>query len=65
MDAEDKLILSETAGALAAISVITYDISGYSSVREAEFLVDILNDRVNKNLKILKEDISKTYLGAT
>jgi len=41
--------------ALAAIDVINYDMSGYTSRTEAQTMVDILNDKANTTIKDLRE----------
>lgn len=50
-----KPILAAATSALAALKVIGYDPSGYTSRFEAQFMADILTDDYTRNLKALKE----------
>ena len=55
LNADTKGILNETATNLAAIYVITYDLSGYDSRIEAEDMINVLRDAALRNIKILKD----------
>ena len=55
LDADTKGILKETASNLAAIYVIMYDMSGFTSRIEAEDMINILRDAALRNIKILKD----------
>lgn len=52
-------ILDDTAAALAAMNVINYDMSGFTSRAEAQTMLDVLRDQVNRNLEILKDEKNK------
>ena len=52
---DTKGILKEVASDLAAIYVISYDMSGFSSRIEAEDMINILRDAALRGLDILKE----------
>jgi hypothetical protein len=49
-----KPTLADAAACLAAISLIAYDMSGYSGRGEAEDLINVLYDRSNYCISILK-----------
>ena len=55
LNVDTKGILKETASNLAAIYVINYDMSGYSSRIEAEDMVNILRDAALRNIRLLKD----------
>lgn len=57
-----KGILKEIASNLAAIYVITYDFTGYTSRIQAENRINILNYRANQCLRILKELGSNEFI---
>jgi hypothetical protein len=50
-----KGILNECATAIAAIYVIQYDMSGYTSRIEAEDMINILRDAYIRDLKLLRD----------
>ncbi len=50
-----KPILTDTASSLAAINLIAYDMSGYTSRGEAESMITILRDGALRNLAILRD----------
>ena len=58
LNADVKGILKEAASNLAAMYVIQYDMSGFSSRFEAETMLDVLKDGFNQALSLLK-DIKK------
>lgn len=48
-----KQILSEVASAHAAMQLIMYDMSGYTSRSEAQTMLDVLDDKVKRGLTTL------------
>lgn len=50
-----KFILNDGAASQAAMDIINYDMSGYSSRIEAETMLDVLRDRVTRVLKTLED----------
>lgn len=48
-------ILSDTCACLAAITGITWDMSGYTSRTEAEDMINVLRDRALMNIAILRD----------
>lgn len=48
-------LLKEVASNLAAISVIQYDMSGYTSRIEAEDMINVLRDSVMRGLSLLRD----------
>lgn len=55
LNADVKGILKEVASDLAAIYVIQYDMSGYTSRVEAEDMVNILRDAALRGLSLLRD----------
>lgn len=62
LNADIKGILKEVASAIAATSVINYDMSGFTSRAEAETMLDVLNNSINRGLSILKEIAQQTFI---
>ena len=50
-----KGALDEAASNLAAMYLINYDTSGYTSRYEAETMLDVLRDAAARNLQLLKD----------
>lgn len=61
LDVDVKGILKEAASNLAAIYVIQYDMSGFSSRGEAESMITILRDAALRAISILREIKSQTF----
>ena len=57
-----RKILSDAASNLAAIYVINFDLSGFTTRLEAEDMVNILRDAFLRDLAILKEKEHQTFL---
>jgi len=55
LDADVKGLLKEIASNLAAIYVIQYDMSGFTSRVEAEDMINVLRDAALKGLSILRD----------
>lgn len=55
LNADTKGLLKQCASNLAAIYVIIYDMSGYTSRIEAEDLINVLRDAALRNLSLLKD----------
>jgi hypothetical protein len=55
LNADVKGILKEVASDLAAIYVIQYDMSGFTSRTEAEDMINILRDGALRGLSILRD----------
>lgn len=55
LNVDTKGILKEIASNLAAIYVIQYDMSGYSSRIEAEDMINVLRDAALRGLNLLKD----------
>ena len=50
-----KNMLNDAASSLAAIQVISYDMSGYTSRLEATTMLDVLRDNAIRALNVLKD----------
>ena len=55
LNTDTKYILQEAAANLAAIYVISYDMSGFSSRVEAEDMINILRDAALRCISILRD----------
>ena len=62
LDVDVKGILKEAASDLAAIYVIQYDMSGFSSIVEAEDMVNILRDAALRAISILKDKKQEDFM---
>jgi len=58
LNADVKAILKEVASNIAATYIIQYDMGGFNSLREAEAMLDVLNNAINRGLSVLR-DIAK------
>jgi hypothetical protein len=55
-------VLNDTASSIVAMKAIAYDMSGFTSRAEAQTMLDILDDEVKRNIKILQDDKVKTFV---
>ena len=62
LNADTKGILKEVASNLAAIYVIQYDMSGFTSRTEAEDMVNILRDAALRGLSLLRDKKVKEFM---
>ena len=62
LNADVKYILNEAASCLAAIKVINYDMSGYTSRIEAETMMDVLRDCAERCIGLLMDKNVTTFL---
>lgn len=62
LNVDVKGILKEVASNLAAIYVIQYDMSGYTSRIEAEDMINVLRDSALRGLAILKQIPTQTFM---
>ncbi len=65
LDDNTKYILNQTASDLAAIYIITYDMSGYTNMVEAETMINIYRESALRGLSLLRNQEVKTFLGGT
>lgn len=59
---DTKKILSQVASDLAAIYVIQYDMSGYTSRIEAEDMINILRDAALRGISILRDKKQQEFI---
>lgn len=64
LNAEVRDILKEVSSNLAAIQVIMYDMSGYTSRTEAEDMINILRDAALRGLSILRDKKQQDFINA-
>jgi len=62
LNVDVKGVLAEAASNLAAIYVITYDMSGFTTRTEAENMINILRDLYLQALSILIESKAQTFM---
>ena len=57
-----KQILNDLASSMIAQKMVTFDTTAYSSQREAETILDVLENTINDNRKMLETKFVKTYM---
>lgn len=57
-----KYIITEVTASLVAIEAIKYDMSGYTSRGEATDMITVLRDAILRNVQILRDIKSQTYM---
>jgi len=62
LNADVKGILKECASNIAAMYVIQYDMSGYTSRAEAQTMLNVLRDRVEADIEVLKEIAKRDFI---
>ena len=62
LNADTKQILKEVASNLAAIYVIQYDMSGFTSRVEAEDQINVLRDAALRGLSILRDKKAQEFI---
>lgn len=62
LNVDTKAILKEVASDLAAIYVINYDMSGYTTRIEAEDMINILRDASLRGLSILRDKKAEDFI---
>ena len=64
LNVDTKNILKEISSNLAAIYVIQYDMSGYTSRTEAEDMINILRDAALRGMSILRDKKAQDFINA-
>ena len=62
LNADVKGLLKEVASNLAAIHVIQFDMSGFTSRTEAEDMINVLRDGALRGLAILRDQKAKDFI---
>ena len=62
LNADVKSLLKEAASDLAAVYVITYDMSGFTSRAEAQAMIDVLIYNYAECIKILRMEANRTFV---
>lgn len=62
LNVDVKGILKETASNLAAMYIIQYDMSGFTSRFEAETMLDVLRDGFTRNISLLRDIKQQTFI---
>ena len=58
-----KAMVSDTVASLVAMDAINYDMSGFVNILEATTKLDVLTDRVKRQIKLLTDKNVKSTLG--
>jgi hypothetical protein len=61
--ADKKQILQDASSCHAAIAVINYDMSGFTSRQEALIMINILWARLQECMRLLKDDNTRGFIG--
>ncbi len=59
---ETKLLLEQTCSDIAAMYAINYDMSGFTTRLEAQTMLDVLRDRSEKGLALIKDQKVETFI---
>lgn len=62
LPAGTRAIISDVVSNLAAIDVIKYDMSGFSSRTEAEDMLNVLRDGATRDMKFLEDKKNQDFL---
>ena len=62
LDASVQRLLTDTGASLCAIKVIMWDMSGFTTREEAKSMINVLNDRAQKNISILRDIKTQTFI---
>ena len=62
LNTDVKGILKETASNLAAMYVINFDLSGFSTIYEAETMLDVLWNSFLQNISILRMVVKRDFM---
>lgn len=65
LNVDVKGILKEAASNLAAMYVIQFDMSGFTTLGEAESMITILRDGFIRNISILRDKQMETFIDGT
>lgn len=64
LNVDVKGLLKEAGSNIAAMYVINYDMSGYTSRAEAQTMLNVLWDRASKCLELLKDKVHTDFVRA-
>lgn len=59
LDTPIQNALADICSALIAINIVKYDPSGYSNAREAETLLDVLDNKYSDGIAVLKQKVNQ------
>jgi len=62
LDNDVKFILEDACSSEGAIKVILFDMSGYDSLSEAETMINVLRDNVNRSIKLLEDIKNRDFV---
>lgn len=62
LDDDVKGILKDAGSSLAAIYIINYDMSGFTSRQEAIMMINILWARVDECCRVLEKEANRTFV---
>lgn len=64
LNADVQKILEQVCSDLAAMYVINYDMSGFTSRSEAQTMLDVLRDNVTRGISLLRDKKTTTFINA-
>lgn len=64
LNADVQGILTDVGASMCAVIVVTSDTSGYTSLDEAIFLVNVLNNSINRGLMNLRVIAKRDFINA-
>lgn len=62
LNTDVKWILEDVSSSMVAMNAINYDMSGYTSRYEAETMLDVQNENIIRNISILRNIKSQTFI---
>ena len=62
LNADVKMILEDWCSNLAAMYLIEYNMNGYGSTRQAETMLDVLNNANVRNQSLLRDKKQETFI---
>ena len=62
LNADVASILTEVGASMCAMIVIQSDMSGFTSRQEAETMLDVLNNNINRGMSVLKGMKNQTFI---
>ena len=61
-DVDLKFIVTQATASMVAIEAISYNMGAYTTRGEAEDMITVLRDIINRNLQVLKDQDTKNWV---
>jgi hypothetical protein len=62
LNTDVKALLQEAESDLVGMYIISADMSGFTSLAEAQTMLNVLHDRAEKAINLLKEDRARKFV---